>query len=133
MESTNLTTIIPNLSLKMKRTLNCGSRLEKLRDLSLFVDAMANRASDTKAPFVGASAFAHKGGVHADAAAKVKRSYEHIEPELVGNRTRILVSDMSGRSSIMMKAKEIGVEVRSTCAGDEGLHSSIKGSGIQGL
>ena len=107
----NLTTIIPNLSLKMERELNCGSQMEKLRDLSLFIDAMANRASDTKAPFVGASAFAHKGGVHADAAAKVKRSYEHIEPELVGNRTRILVSDMSGRSSIMMKAKEIGVEV----------------------
>jgi 2-isopropylmalate synthase len=107
----NLTTIIPNLALKMDRSLNCGSQIEKLRDLSLFVDAMANRSSDTKAPFVGASAFAHKGGVHADAAAKVKRSYEHIEPELVGNRTRILVSDMSGRSSIMMKAKEIGVEV----------------------
>jgi 2-isopropylmalate synthase len=72
---------------------------------------MANRASDSKAPFVGSSAFAHKGGVHADAAAKVKHSYEHIEPELVGNRTRVLVSDMSGRSSVMMKAKEIGVEL----------------------
>jgi 2-isopropylmalate synthase len=107
----NLTTIIPNLVLKMNGELNCGSHLDKLRDLALFVDAMANRASDSKAPFVGSSAFAHKGGVHADAAAKVKRSYEHIEPELVGNRTRILVSDMSGRSSIMMKAKEIGVEV----------------------
>jgi 2-isopropylmalate synthase len=72
---------------------------------------MANRSPNIKAPFVGASAFAHKGGVHADAAAKVKESYEHIEPELVGNRTRVLVSDMSGRSSVMMKAKEIGVEV----------------------
>ena len=107
----NLTTIIPNLALKMQCELNCGPHLGKLRDLSLFVDEMANRASDTKAPFVGASAFAHKGGVHADAAAKVKRSYEHIEPELVGNRTRVLVSDMSGRSSVMMKAKEIGVEL----------------------
>ena len=65
----------------------------------------------TRKPFVGTSAFAHKGGVHADAAAKVKHSYEHIEPELVGNRTRVLVSDMSGRSSVMMKAKEIGVEL----------------------
>ncbi len=107
----NLTTIVPNLALKMGRALNCAPHLSKLRDLSQFVDEMANRASDTKAPFVGASAFAHKGGVHADAAAKVKHSYEHIEPELVGNRTRVLVSDMSGRSSVMMKAKEIGVEI----------------------
>jgi 2-isopropylmalate synthase len=107
----NLTTIIPNLALKMNCELNCAQDLHKLRDLSLFVDEMANRASDTKAPFVGASAFAHKGGVHADAAAKVKHSYEHIEPELVGNRTRVLVSDMSGRASVMMKAKEIGVEL----------------------
>ncbi len=107
----NLTTIIPNLALKMERPLSCGANLSKLRDLSLFVDEMANRASDTKAPFVGASAFAHKGGVHADAAAKVARSYEHIDPDLVGNRTRVLVSDMSGRSSIMMKAREIGLEL----------------------
>jgi 2-isopropylmalate synthase len=109
--NTNLTTVIPNLVLKMKRTLNCASNIDKLRDLSLFVDEMANRSSDPKAPFVGTSAFAHKGGVHADAAAKVKHSYEHIAPELVGNRTRVLVSDMSGRSSVMMKAKEIGVDL----------------------
>jgi 2-isopropylmalate synthase len=107
----NLTTIIPNLVLKMKKELNCGNQLTNLRDLSLFVDEMANRSPDSKAPFVGSSAFAHKGGVHADAAAKVKESYEHIEPEVVGNRTRVLVSDMSGRSSVMMKAKEIGVEL----------------------
>lgn len=107
----NLTTILPNLVLKMGREMNCAANLPKLRDLSLFVDEMANRAPDTKAPFVGASAFAHKGGVHANAASKVKRSYEHIEPERVGNRTRVLVSDMSGRSSVMMKAKEIGVDL----------------------
>ena len=107
----NLTTIIPNLILKMGKELNCGESLNKLRDLSLFVDEMANRASDNSAPFVGPAAFAHKGGVHADAAAKVKHSYEHIAPELVGNRTRVLVSDMSGRSSVMMKAKEIGVDL----------------------
>lgn len=109
--NSNLTSIIPNLILKMGFSLSCAENLAKLRDLSLFVDEMANRASDIKAPFVGASAFAHKGGVHADASAKVKHSYEHIDPELVGNQTRVLVSDMSGRSSVMMKAKEIGVEL----------------------
>lgn len=107
----NLTSIIPSLVLKMGKELNCGSHLAKLRDLSLFVAEMANCQHDIKAPYVGASAFVHKGGVHADAVAKVKHSYEHIEPELVGNRTRVLVSDMSGRSSVMMKAKEIGVEL----------------------
>lgn len=107
----NLSTIIPNLILKMDAPLNCAPNLDKLRDLSLFVDEMANRASDPTQPFVGTSSFAHKGGVHADAAAKVKRSYEHIAPELVGNRTRVLVSDMSGRSSVMMKAREIGVDL----------------------
>ena len=107
----NLTTIIPNLEIKMDRSTNCQPHLSKLRDLSLFVDDATNLRSDIRAPYVGAASFAHKGGVHADAAAKSTRSYEHIDPAVVGNRTRVLVSDMSGRSSIMMKAKEMGMEV----------------------
>ena len=107
----NLTTIIPNLEIKMDRSTNCQPHLSKLRDLSLFVDDATNLRSDIRAPYVGAASFAHKGGVHADAAAKSTRSYEHIDPAIVGNRTRVLVSDMSGRSSIMMKAKEMGMEV----------------------
>lgn len=107
----NLTSIIPNLVLKMNRDMNCRPRLKELRDLSLYIDDLANVRSDNRAPFVGASSFAHKGGVHANAALKVARSYEHICPEEVGNRQRILVSDMSGRSSLMMKAKELGMEV----------------------
>jgi 2-isopropylmalate synthase len=109
----NLTTIIPNLSLKMGKGMSCQSNLAKLRDLSLFVDDATNLRPDIRAPYVGSASFAHKGGVHADAASKADRSYEHIDPEMVGNRTRVLVSDMSGRSSIMMKAKEMGVEVDS--------------------
>jgi len=107
----DLTTIIPNLHLKWQYAMSCANQMPKLRDLSLFVDEMANVRSNIKAPYVGASAFVHKGGVHADAVNKVKHSYEHIAPEKVGNRTRVLVSDMSGRSSIMMKAQEIGLEV----------------------
>ena len=107
----NLTTIIPNLELKMDYTTNCTEHLSKLRDLSLFIDDATNLRPDIRAPYVGAASFAHKGGVHADAASKSTRSYEHIDPALVGNRTRVLVSDMSGRSSIMMKAKEMGMEV----------------------
>src|SRR5690606_27598584 len=104
----NLTTVIPNLVLKMGYSVHCEENLPKLRELSLFLDDLANMRSDTKAPFVGASAFAHKGGVHANAAQKVARSYEHIDPGLVGNRQRVLISNMSGRSSVMMKARELG-------------------------
>lgn len=107
----NLTTIIPNLELKMEHKTNCNAHLSKLRDLSFFIDDATNLRPDIRAPYVGAASFAHKGGVHADAASKSTRSYEHIDPALIGNRTRVLVSDMSGRSSIMMKAKEMGMEV----------------------
>jgi len=107
----NLTTIIPNLEIKMGKHTNSKNHLSKLRDLSLFVDDATNLRADIRAPYVGAASFAHKGGVHADAAAKSTRSYEHIDPAIVGNRTRVLVSDMSGRSSIMMKAKEMGMDV----------------------
>jgi 2-isopropylmalate synthase len=107
----NLTTILPNLFLKMGRTAHCAPNLSQLRDLSLFFDELANLRPDPKAPFVGQSAFAHKGGLHANAAQKVARSYEHIDPALVGNRTRVLVSDMAGRSSLALKAKELGIEL----------------------
>lgn len=107
----NLTTILPNLFLKMGRTAHCASNLVQVRDLSLFFDELANLRPDPKAPFVGHSAFAHKGGLHANAAQKVARSYEHINPALVGNRTRVLVSDMAGRSSLVLKAKEMGIEL----------------------
>jgi 2-isopropylmalate synthase len=107
----NMTTVMPNLFLKMGRTANCASNLNQLRDLSLFFDELANLRPDPKAPFVGQSAFAHKGGLHANAAQKVARSYEHIDPAQVGNRTRVLVSDMAGRSSVALKAKELGIEL----------------------
>jgi 2-isopropylmalate synthase len=104
----DLVTILPNLLLKMGRTARCAPNLAQLRDLSIFFDELANLRPDPKAPYVGHSAFAHKGGLHANAAQKVARSYEHIDPALVGNRTRVLVSDMAGRSSLALKAKEMG-------------------------
>ncbi len=107
----NMTTVLPNLVLKMGRTAHCAANLAQLRDLSLFFDELANLRPDPKAPFVGQSAFAHKGGLHANAAQKVARSYEHIDPALVGNRTRVLVSDMAGRTSLAIKAKELGMDL----------------------
>ena len=107
----NLFAILPSLFLKMDRTARCAANLGQLRELSLYFDELANLKPDTKTPYIGASAFAHKGGLHANAAQKVKSSYEHIDPSLVGNRTRVLVSDMAGRSSLAMKAKELGLDL----------------------
>jgi 2-isopropylmalate synthase len=122
----NLTTILPNLLLKMGRTAHCAGNLAELRDLSLFFDELANLRPDPKAPFVGQSAFAHKGGLHANAAQKVARSYEHIDPSRVGNRTRVLVSDMAGRSSLALKARELGLELDEKRPEMKGLIDELK-------
>ncbi|MEZ5276463.1 MAG: citramalate synthase [Opitutaceae bacterium] len=107
----NLTSILPNLIVKMGYAPMCAPNLSHLRKLSLYIDELANLRPDPKAPFVGDSAFAHKGGAHADATKKVRHSYEHMRPELVGNRQRVLISDMAGRSSVFLKARELGVEL----------------------
>ncbi|MGD0016264.1 MAG: citramalate synthase [Verrucomicrobiia bacterium] len=112
----NLISAIPCLVLKMGVTSIPKENLRHLRELSLFVDDLANVRHDIKQPFVGASAFAHKGGIHADAVEKVARSYEHIAPEVVGNRRRVLVSELSGRSNVLMKAHELGVTLHKDSA-----------------
>ena len=122
----NMTTVLPNLFLKMGRTARCAANLAQIRDLSLFFDELANLRPDPKAPFVGHSAFAHKGGLHANAAQKVARSYEHIDPARVGNRTRVLVSDMAGRTSLTVKAKEMGLELDEKRPEMKGLIEELK-------
>lgn len=107
----NLTSVIGNLGLKLGYTMKCSANLKKLSELSHTTANFANLAPDSKAPFVGKSAFAHKGGVHANAAQKVAHSYEHIRPELVGNTQRILLSDMAGGSSVAMKAADMGITI----------------------
>ncbi len=107
----NLTTVIPCLVLKMGGDAIAKDHVRHLRELSLFVDDLANVRHDIRQPFVGATAFAHKGGIHVNAVEKVARSYEHIEPEAVGNRRRVLVSELSGRSNILMKAHELGMDL----------------------
>ncbi len=128
----NMITVLPNLILKMGRTAHCAENLNQLRDLSLFFDELANLRPDPKAPFVGQSAFAHKGGLHANAAQKVARSYEHIDPALVGNRTRVLVSDMAGRSSLALKAKELGMELDEKRPEMKGLIEELKDREFRG-
>ena len=107
----NLISVIPTLELKMKLRSVPSKSLPKLKELSEFVNEVANMRHDVRAPWVGQTAFAHKGGMHVHAIDRVGRSYEHITPEAVGNFRRVLVSDMSGRTNILMKAKELGIKL----------------------
>ena len=107
----DLTAIIPVLSLKMSRSSIPDQCLAKLKTVSRFVSETANMIPLNSRPFVGKSAFAHKGGIHVNAIMKVPRAYEHMDPILVGNKRRVLVSDMSGKSNVEYKAKEMGIEL----------------------
>jgi 2-isopropylmalate synthase len=107
----NLTSVIPNVALKMKKTCVPASSLPKLKDLSQFVDEIANFRHSPRQPWVGSAAFSHKGGQHVNAVQKLASSYEHIDPAAVGNSRRVLVSDLAGRSNIVMKAHELGFKL----------------------
>lgn len=102
----NLTTVMPNLQLKMG--IDLGLDLTRLRELSHFVDELANVPHDIRAPYVGEAAFTHKGGLHVHAVAKLARTYEHIDPEQVGNERVVSISDMSGQSNVIVKAETLG-------------------------
>ena len=109
----NLISIIPNLMLKMGFITGVGKdKLTQLTHLSHFLDERLNRTPNQHAPFVGTAAFAHKGGLHVSAMAKDSTSYEHIDPALVGNSRVILVSDKAGRSNIIDRLKQFGIEVK---------------------
>lgn len=107
----NLCSIIPNLALKMGVDVSANDVLFKLTEVSRYVFEIANLPHPSRLPFVGRSAFAHKGGVHVSAVLKSPRTYEHIDPSLVGNVRRVLVSELSGRSNIIYKTKELGIEI----------------------
>ncbi len=107
----NLITVIPLLQLKLKHPLLPETSMPLLKELSEFVDEIANVRHDPRQPWVGQTAFAHKGGMHVHAIDRVARSYEHINPEAIGNHRRVLVSDMSGRTNILMKAAELGFKL----------------------
>ena len=109
----NLTAVIPNLHFKMQRPCVPVESLAALTELSQFVDETANLRPNPRLPWVGAAAFSHKGGTHVNAVQKVLSSYEHIDPAAVGNTRHVLVSDLAGRSNIVMKARELGFDLSS--------------------
>lgn len=102
----DLTAIIANLELKMGKACLPSTHLQKLTETSLFIWDITNQIPVSNQPFVGASAFAHKGGIHVSAIARNAKTYEHIEPEAVGNSQRILISELSGRSNVLAKSKK---------------------------
>lgn len=108
----NLCSIIPSLELKMGYKV-LGVNLKRLREISRLVDELANLSPNQYLPYVGSSAFAHKAGIHVNAILKNPKTYEHIEPSSVGNKRRILISDLSGKANIMMKSEEFGIKLRS--------------------
>ena len=107
----DLTAVIPILALKMNQDCITSKNLKKLVNLSRFISETANVPPVNSRPFVGKSAFAHKGGVHVSAVMKNPRAYEHISPDLIGNERRVIVSEQSGKSNIEYKAKELGVNL----------------------
>ena len=107
----NLCSIIPNLQLKMGLVCLDADKLKRLTEVSRFVYEAANARPNRYQPYVGKSAFAHKGGIHAAAVKRNPKAYEHIDPALVGNARVIPVSDLSGRGNILMKAQELGLDL----------------------
>ncbi|TYT75701.1 citramalate synthase [Desulfobotulus mexicanus] len=107
----DLTSIIPVMQLKMSIDCMVPERLARIKSLSRFVSETANVPPLNSRPFVGKSAFAHKGGAHVSAVLKEPRGYEHMTPELVGNERRVIMSDYSGKSNVTYKAKEMGIDM----------------------
>lgn len=107
----NLSSIIPNLQLKLNYDCISSEQLRMLTSVARYVNEMANVHMPVNQPFVGSAAFAHKGGIHVSAILKHPKTYEHIEPELVGNKQRVLVSELSGQSNLIFKAKEMNLNL----------------------
>lgn len=128
----NLISIIPNLAYKMGHELTCSPNLENLRSLSLGLDEILNLPSDIRAPYVGEAAFAHKGGAHIDGVMKVRHSFEHIDPALIGNSRTYITSDQAGGSLIVEKLSRLkpGVDKRDPVVAE--ILSSVKEMENQG-
>jgi len=107
----NLSSIIPNLQLKLGCKVVSDEQLASLTSVCRYVSEIANLHMPVNQPFVGPAAFAHKGGIHVSAILRDASTYEHIRPELVGNKTRVLVSELAGQSNLVFKARELGLDL----------------------
>ncbi|MCW3489968.1 citramalate synthase [Dethiobacter alkaliphilus] len=128
----NLCTIIPNLQLKLSMLIVEPEQLEQLTCLSRYVAELANLSPQEQQPYVGENAFAHKGGIHVDAVLKHAHTYEHLQPELVGNSRRILVSELSGKSNVLYKAREHNIDLSKETPETKAVLDRIKEMEYQG-
>jgi 2-isopropylmalate synthase len=129
----NLISIIPNIQLKLGMRCISPGQMGKLREVSRFVDEIANLRHFKRQPYIGDSAFAHKAGMHVSAIRKHPGTYEHIIPELVGNSRRILVSDQAGKSSILRKAEEFGIQLSGDSPEAQNIVAELKDLENQGF
>jgi 2-isopropylmalate synthase len=129
----NLCTLLPNLVLRLGATCAAGEQLDQLTGLSRAVDDIANVTPNPRQPFVGRVAFAHKGGIHVHAVARDPSNYEHLDPALVGNERRIMVSELSGRATITERAREFGVQLETGSAAEAEALRKVKQLESQGL
>jgi len=106
----NLVSIIANLNIKLGLRTNADKNLKALTEVSRYVSEIANIVPNDQQPYVGFSAFAHKGGVHVSAMARNTQTYEHMDPSIVGNQRRILVSELSGQANVLLKARELNLD-----------------------
>ncbi|QGQ97431.1 citramalate synthase [Paenibacillus psychroresistens] len=128
----NLCSIIPNLQLKLNYPCLTEPQLQSLTSVARFVSEIANVHMPVNQPYVGVAAFAHKGGIHVSAIMKDSRTYEHIKPELVGNKQRVLVSELAGQSNLMFKAQELNINLNMEQAQTKEIIDRIKAMEHQG-
>jgi 2-isopropylmalate synthase len=119
----NLVSIIPALQLKMGHRVVSVEQLERLTETAHFVADICNMTVSAHAPYVGRSAFAHKGGLHAAAVKDTPRTFEHVDPACVGNEPRVLISELSGKGAVLRKVREMGLDLD---AGDERLVTVLR-------
>jgi len=129
----DLTTIIPSLVMKMGYACSAKDRLALITEVSRYISEIANLAHNERAPYVGDKAFAHKGGIHVSALKRDTRTYEHVDPEAVGNRRLVLISELAGKSTIEVKAREMGIALDRTVSLPAQIIEEIKDLEEQGF
>ncbi|MHB0914481.1 MAG: citramalate synthase [Thermoleophilia bacterium] len=122
----NLVSVIPAIKLKMGHDCITDNRLTQLTEISHYIAEVANISPETHQPYVGENAFAHKGGLHVSAALRDARTFEHVDPMLVGNQQRILISELAGRATVMKKAAEMGLDLEGDAALIDRILKSLK-------
>ncbi|SCN26111.1 2-isopropylmalate synthase [Clostridium sp. N3C] len=122
----DLTSIMPTLKLKLQYDFKSGDKINEITSVSRYISEIANMAHNPKAPYVGNSAFAHKGGMHIDAVLKSPESFEHIRPELVGNSRRILMSEVSGKSTVVKKIQNVAPWITKDSPEAQGIIDKLK-------